>query len=99
MCSGCFFLLFFFKQKTADEMRISDWSSDVCSSDLRKENLHSSWNERVQISALKKACGYLLNAKIDLETGAPKRTAIATIDGGLKMIREAIALAEQEQSQ
>src|SRR3546814_19258529 len=26
--------LFFFKQKTADEMRISDWSSDVCSSDL-----------------------------------------------------------------
>src|SRR3546814_5239019 len=24
----------FFKQKTADEMRISDWSSDVCSSDL-----------------------------------------------------------------
>src|SRR3546814_11020941 len=29
----CFF--FFFKQKTAYEMRISDWSSDVCSSDLR----------------------------------------------------------------
>src|SRR3546814_10478014 len=26
---------FFFKQKTAYEMRISDWSSDVCSSDLR----------------------------------------------------------------
>src|SRR3546814_5800710 len=29
---GCVF--FFFKQKTAYEMRISDWSSDVCSSDL-----------------------------------------------------------------
>src|SRR3546814_2685677 len=29
---SCFF--FFFKQKTAYEMRISDWSSDVCSSDL-----------------------------------------------------------------
>src|SRR3546814_8981120 len=28
-------LFFFFKQKTADEMRISDWSSDVCSSDLQ----------------------------------------------------------------
>src|SRR3546814_3498205 len=28
-------LFFFFKQKTAYEMRISDWSSDVCSSDLR----------------------------------------------------------------
>src|SRR3546814_10143596 len=31
----CFFVLFFFfKQKTAYELRISDWSSDVCSSDL-----------------------------------------------------------------
>src|SRR3546814_8717398 len=29
-------LFFFFKQKTAYEMRISDWSSDVCSSDLGK---------------------------------------------------------------
>src|SRR3546814_4346413 len=27
-------MVFFFKQKTAYEMRISDWSSDVCSSDL-----------------------------------------------------------------
>src|SRR3546814_2230526 len=34
----CFFFLFFFffKQKTAYEMRISDWSSDVCSSDLQR---------------------------------------------------------------
>src|SRR3546814_9503947 len=34
---GCAFWIsyfFFFKQKTAYEMRISDWSSDVCSSDL-----------------------------------------------------------------
>src|SRR3546814_9843564 len=30
------FLVFFFKRKTAYEMRISDWSSDVCSSDLRR---------------------------------------------------------------
>src|SRR3546814_6557181 len=29
-------VVFFFKQKTAYERRISDWSSDVCSSDLRK---------------------------------------------------------------
>src|SRR3546814_3940898 len=33
VCLVLFF--FFFKQKTAYEMRISDWSSDVCSSDLR----------------------------------------------------------------
>src|SRR3546814_12483039 len=32
MCSACFIVLF--KQKTAYELRISDWSSDVCSSDL-----------------------------------------------------------------
>src|SRR3546814_3588653 len=32
----CYFVFFFFKQKTAYEMRISDWSSDVCSSDLRR---------------------------------------------------------------
>src|SRR3546814_7926012 len=30
----CLWCIFFFKQKTAYEMRISDWSSDVCSSDL-----------------------------------------------------------------
>src|SRR3546814_5767270 len=30
-------MIFFFKQKTAYEMRISDWSSDVCSSDLIRE--------------------------------------------------------------
>src|SRR3546814_8719122 len=30
----CFLFCFFFKKKTAYEMRISDWSSDVCSSDL-----------------------------------------------------------------
>src|SRR3546814_1121590 len=30
----CWLFFFFFKQKTAYEMRISDWSSDVCSSDL-----------------------------------------------------------------
>src|SRR3546814_3366678 len=43
-CGLCFAVLyvhicttfFFFKQKTAYEMRISDWSSDVCSSDLHR---------------------------------------------------------------
>src|SRR3546814_16808536 len=37
----CTLFIFFFKQKTAYEMRISDWSSDVCSSDLRTPS--SSW--------------------------------------------------------
>src|SRR3546814_19094722 len=34
LCMWFDMLFFFFKQKTAYEMRISDWSSDVCSSDL-----------------------------------------------------------------
>src|SRR3546814_9919062 len=39
LCYGLFFFFFFFfKQKTAYEMRISDWSSDVCSSDLHHVN-------------------------------------------------------------
>src|SRR3546814_7831431 len=36
-------VFFFFKQKTAYEMRISDWSSDVCSSDLRQPSCRDNW--------------------------------------------------------
>lgn len=40
--------------------------------------------------ALSASGGYLMNAKIDLETGAPKRTAIRTIDGGIRLVNEAL---------
>src|SRR3546814_10752866 len=40
-----FFFFFFFKQKTAYEMRISDWSSDLCSSDLA-HRITSPWKWR-----------------------------------------------------
>src|SRR3546814_3327410 len=39
ICWVLLFCFFFFKQKTAYEMRISDWSSDVCSSDLANLDL------------------------------------------------------------
>src|SRR3546814_8379769 len=39
-----FNIFLFFKQKTAYEMRISDWSSDVCSSDLARGG--ASWRDR-----------------------------------------------------
>src|SRR3546814_7062189 len=44
---NCFFMFFFFKQKTAYEMRISDWSSDVCSSDLITvaDRIYYTWRE------------------------------------------------------
>src|SRR3546814_4386222 len=48
----CFYI-FFFKQKTAYEMRISDWSSDVCSSDLALYTVEEQLNE---------ACGPLQEA-------------------------------------
>src|SRR3546814_8717334 len=38
-------VIFFFKQKTAYEMRISDWSSDMCSSDLPCELLYCGKND------------------------------------------------------
>src|SRR3546814_10365057 len=41
----CFF---FFKQKTAYEMRISDWSSDVCSSDLDDRLCCTLWNPAME---------------------------------------------------
>src|SRR3546814_9249773 len=40
-------MFFFYKHKTADEMRISDWSSDVCSSDLVTLNILKALGERV----------------------------------------------------
>src|SRR3546814_7767011 len=39
----CLVCCFFFKQKTAYEMRISDWSSDVCSSDLLHTTETTGW--------------------------------------------------------
>src|SRR5881628_2506389 len=38
-----FFFFFFFKQKTAYEMSVSDWSSDVCSSDLDGKTTSGCW--------------------------------------------------------
>src|SRR3546814_7183689 len=38
-----FVMFFFFKQKTAYEMRISDWSSDVCSSDLPDQGVRPTY--------------------------------------------------------
>src|SRR3546814_4942349 len=42
---------FFFKQKTAYEMRISDWSSDVCSSDLADGDRQHRWNAERPVGA------------------------------------------------
>src|SRR3546814_11522341 len=45
-----FAIFFFFKQKTAYEMRISDWSSDVCSSDLIATRLAASIETALELA-------------------------------------------------
>src|SRR3546814_3087104 len=56
-------LFFFFKQKTAYEMRISDWSSDVCSSDLIAEQAD------VSLSTISK----VLNGRADVSAATRGR--------------------------
>src|SRR3546814_2001448 len=61
--------LLFFKQKTADELRSSDWSSDVCSSDLklaREANEKKTQDEK--ISELRQRDANLRNAANQLVT-------------------------------
>jgi len=45
------------------------------------------------VAELSAAIGYMRNAKIDLETGATKATAIRTIEGGIKRAEEALGKA------
>src|SRR3546814_10308315 len=55
----CVYFFFFFKQKTAYEMRISDWSSDVCSSDLSIPLVVLTSNGTRELSdALRRRCLY-----------------------------------------
>src|SRR3546814_5171380 len=72
-----FFYFFFFKQKTAYEMRISDWSSDVCSSDLLAEEFAQ--NEGLWITCLRNlhffiAATYLVWVLLD--SNLPGRTSL-----------------------
>src|SRR3546814_17471035 len=64
----CFFLLFFFfRQKTAYEMRISDWSSDVCSSDLWIEALGrevSAPSVKQQLAAVRHLFDWLVTGQV-----------------------------------
>src|SRR3546814_9706863 len=61
-----FFVFVFFKQKTAYEMRISDWSSDVCSSDLgvwADDSFHAFWahDHAAEAQALERLLAFFRN--------------------------------------
>src|SRR3546814_7978878 len=80
-CSVCFLLFFFFKQKTAYELRISDLSSDVCSSDLLETTLRQipkAMGRRAGLNALRQGG----------EPIAKMARAIAPVDEG--NLRESI---------
>src|SRR3546814_3496810 len=66
----CFF--FFFKQKTAYEMRISDWSSDVCSSDLYCDAPKPSFEKAPEGKAPPKISGCRANGADITRTNAPQ---------------------------
>src|SRR3546814_1992721 len=70
LLSSCLF--FFFKQKTAYEMRISDWSSDVCSSDLRRAI------QAIRTNGVIYDIEYYTIGSYGLDGVAPRRTEIST---------------------
>src|SRR3546814_4584516 len=55
--------VFFFKQKTADDLRIRDWSSDVCSSDLPEEELRLTANAQPALMAASLAAVRVLESE------------------------------------
>src|SRR3546814_5462122 len=81
----CFF---FFKQKTAYEMRISDWSSDVCSSDLycRAGVVHSSRSARGACMDIAELLAFSVKNKasdLHLSAGLPP---MIRVDGDVRRI-------------
>src|SRR3546814_1398206 len=72
----CYFFFFFLKQKTAYEMRISDWSSDVCSSDLELSPQVDNPLPPVRISAGEEGCHAVL-----LDDWRRRRSLLPTFSG------------------
>src|SRR3546814_6496073 len=91
MCFVVFFLVcwtvFFFKQKTAYEMRISDWSSDVCSSDLKSKHL---FGARIIL-----ACKLGVDALGDVVDLVPRRIVDQPMDLMLDIARRTIIRSEE----
>src|SRR3546814_256385 len=84
LCSVCRLLLycfFFFKQKTAYEMRISDWSSDVCSSDLTTASRDHDIAEIAYVGGLSGNTNKdLLSAALDIARAAVGIVAFQGVD-------------------
>src|SRR3546814_13161546 len=64
-----FYFFFFFKQKTAYEMRISDWSSDVCSSDLLADARIDFGNRGIHLGAVRSEPVSCIVDRLDIKCG------------------------------
>src|SRR3546814_7687007 len=72
-------MFFFFKQKTAYEMRISDWSSDVCSSDLAAGAVVAQGAQHVELVI---AQGVVLRRLVRIVLGLEQRGLRGAAGGG-----------------
>src|SRR3546814_4255440 len=91
----CFF---FFKQKTAYEMRISDWSSDVCSSDLlgRMAALSAGYEITVSGVTLDRFCGGGITSVNLAAATVMSGMEDCVVAGGTEMMSYTAQLAAQE---
>src|SRR3546814_2782724 len=95
------FFFFFFKQKTAYEMRISDWSSDVCSSDLIDDQILTE-----NIAILSYIAGLVPQKQLLPDTGLARARALewlallsSTVHVAFRPIFRPNRLAESAQAQ
>src|SRR3546814_6825210 len=91
MSSGlCLFLMFFFcfKQKTAYEMRISDWSSDVCSSDLI---VHASVAQEFSRRVAEKVAQFKLGSGFDPDVAIGPLIDEAAVAGVDELVQDALS--------
>src|SRR3546814_2888322 len=79
LLSGIVSFFFFFKQKTAYDMRISDWSSDVCSSDLHNQRAIFGFGGQSHFQA--KRTHLLVQRRIEVTNTRTMRLAATDEDG------------------
>src|SRR3546814_3067571 len=97
MCSILFFFFFFFKQKTAYEMRISDWSSDVCSSDLAPATLCGEGLALVDEILVRPQGLWCTDAHIHAQFGADHQQRIAHVIAGIAQVGVADVMQRSEE--
>src|SRR3546814_7805258 len=93
------FFFFFFKQKTAYEMRISDWSSDVCSSDLLDQGARQLVGNAIQNAIIQghgpsEAVNNLLNRGEPVPAALLKQRDIANAARAGRLAGEALMTGE-----